>query len=107
MSNSKQSLERRACDKLAHDHHVMLARIAALEAQLAERRERLALAYGLLWHVNAGIDAPWGTPSLTPKRAAMESRKILRDMLTNEQRGDGINAARDSMKALAAEKEGE
>lgn len=36
MSNSKQSLERRACDKLAHDHHVMLARIAALEAQLAE-----------------------------------------------------------------------
>lgn len=106
------------CDRLGDEYEKVVAmlavgaydgstldRIAALESQLVESRERLALAYGLLWHVNAGIDAPWGTPSLTPERAAMESRKILRDMLTNEQRGDGINAARDFMKALAADKE--
>lgn len=84
-----------------------MADISILMGKLAESRERVARAYGLLWHVNAGIDAPWGTPSLTPERAAMESRKVLRDMLTSEQRGDGINAARDIMKALAADKEGE
>lgn len=79
--------------------------VAALTAELAEARERVAKAYGLLWHVNAGIDAPCSTPSLTPERAAMESRKVLRDMLTSEQRGDGINAARDFMKALAPDQE--
>lgn len=97
----RRSEEQASIDKLVAD-----ARIAALESQLAESRERFALAYGLLWHVNAGVDAPWGTPSVTPERAAMESRKLLRDMLTNEQRGDGINAARQFLVALAADKEG-
>lgn len=77
------------------------------QSRIAELEAQLALAYGLLWHVNAGMDAPHGTPSLTPERGAMESRKILRDLLTHEQRGDGINAARNYMVALAAEKEGE
>ena len=67
--------------------------------------EGIALAYGLLWHVNAGMDAPGIVPSMTPEKAAHEARKALRDLMTKEQRGDGINAARDSMKALATDKE--
>lgn len=88
-----------------HDWIPLYAHPPAADARVAELERQLAVAYGLLWHVNAGVDAPWGTPSLTPERAAMESRKLLREMLTSEQRGDGINAARDFMKALAADKE--
>lgn len=51
-------------------------------------------AYGYLWHVNNHIDAPLGTPSVTPERAAYTARRLLRDFLTNEQRGQGINEAR-------------
>lgn len=63
--------------------------------------DAVAVAYGLLWHVNAGLDAPHGTPSLTPEKAAYEARKLLRDLMTKEQRGDGINAAREHMLAAA------
>lgn len=91
-------------------------RIAALDQQLAasrERegrmRERFALAYGLLWHVNAGMDAPADVrqPSLTPEKAAYEARKVLRDLMTKDQRGDGINAARVMLTAPTASGEGE
>lgn len=66
--------------------------------------EGMALAYGLLWHVNAGMDAPGIVPSMTPEKAAHEARKALRDLMTKEQRGDGINAAR---AMLAAAPKGE
>lgn len=56
----------------------------------------LATAYGYLWHVNAGADAPAGIGviSTTPERAAYAARKLLREALTSEQRGIGINASR-------------
>ena len=56
----------------------------------------LATAYGHLWHVNAGADAPAGIGviSTTPERAAYAARKLLREALTSEQRGIGINASR-------------
>lgn len=61
--------------------------------------KKLALAYGLLWHVNAGLDAPElvRRPSLTPAEGAHKARHALRDMLTHAQRGDGINAALDAL----------
>jgi hypothetical protein len=69
----------------------------ALDAQTDFRkeierlRERIAITYGYLWHAN---DEP-GTPNrYGSERAAIEARKVLREILTGEQRGKGINAAR-------------
>ncbi len=55
-------------------------------------RQAIATAYGHLWHVN---NEP-GTPNQhSPERAAFDARKILRDLLTNEQRGEAINRVRE------------
>jgi hypothetical protein len=35
----------------------------------------------------------------TPERAAYEARKVLRDLLTSEQRGNGINEVRAAIDA--------
>lgn len=52
--------------------------------------EAVQVAYGHLWMVN---NEP-GTPNqYTPEKAAYEARKLLRSLLTKEDRGDGINAA--------------
>jgi len=54
-------------------------------------REAVKTAYGYLWHVN---NEP-GTPNqYAPERAAYEARKVLREHLTKDERGEGINAAR-------------
>jgi hypothetical protein len=64
-------------------------------------RDAIATAYGYLWHVNAAHDAPPEAEvlSITPEQAAYEARKVLRDLLTHEQRGKGINAVRAAMSA--------
>jgi hypothetical protein len=46
-------------------------------------------AYGHLWHVNNEPMSP--IPLYSPEKAAYEARKVLRDMLTHEQRGIAIN----------------
>jgi hypothetical protein len=51
--------------------------------------DKVALAYGYLWHVNNEPAAP--IPMYSPERAAYEARKILRDLMTHEQRGVAIN----------------
>ena len=65
-----------------------------IEKENIELREKIAIAYGYLWHVNNEPGTPCQYP---PERAAYEARKILRDTMTHEQRGDGINAARELM----------
>lgn len=50
--------------------------------------DAVATAYGYLWHVNNEPGTPYQYP---PERAAYEARKVLRDLLTHEQRGHGIN----------------
>lgn len=47
------------------------------------------LAYGHLWHTNNEPMAP--VPMRSAETAAYEARKVLRDLLTVEQRGQGIN----------------
>lgn len=55
---------------------------------LVKLRNVVGLAYGHLWLVN---NEP-GTPHrYTPWRAAYEARKLLRDTMTHEQRGEFIN----------------
>ncbi len=61
--------------------------------------DALSRAYGYLWHVNHPEDIPAGHPFMSVDRAAVEARKQLRDMLTHEQRGEGINWVRDSLLA--------
>jgi len=65
-----------------------------VEKENLELRKKIAVAYGYLWHVNNEPGTPCQYPS---ERAAYEARKILRDTMTHEQRGDGINAARELM----------
>lgn len=59
--------------------------------------DALARAYGYLWHVNHPEDIPTGHPYMSADRAAVEARKELRDMLTHEQRGEGINCVRQKL----------
>jgi len=62
-------------------------------------RDALSRAYGYLWHVNHPEDIPTGHPYMSADRAAVEARKELRDMLTHEQRGEGINWVRQKLLA--------
>ena len=59
-----------------------------------QARDALALAYGYLWHVGAGIDAPPECRVLTipTEEAARRARKALFGLLTHEQLGEGIRA---------------
>ena len=63
-------------------------------ARVTEERDAMLVAactaYGHLWHVNNEPMAP--IPTYTPEKAAYAARKVLRDLLTSEQRGDAINA---------------
>lgn len=65
-------------------------RIAALEKERDALKAAIATAYGHLWHVNNEPYAP--IPIYTPGKAAYAARKVLRELLTSEQRGDAINA---------------
>lgn len=68
--------------------------LAQAEAQIEQLRAAISVAYGYLWHVNNEPGTPAQYP---PERAAYEARKILRGMMTHEQRGEGINRARELM----------
>lgn len=59
-------------------------------AEVERLKATVALAYGHLWHVNNEPATP--IPIYTPEKAAYAARKLLRDLLTSEQRGDAINA---------------
>jgi len=99
----------------AHATTVSHANLGSPEPAAQDARDAaLGLAYGYLWHVNnmhPGYDAPadYSFPQLSPEKAAYAARKVLRDLLTNEQRGVGINAATDALNSdaaiLAAKKE--
>ena len=66
------------------------SQLSARDAEVRALREAVQTAYGYLWCVNSKL----GTPHhYSAERAAYEARKALRDLLTNEQRGAGINAA--------------
>lgn len=69
----------------------LIERVRTQDAEIARLREAMQKAYGYLWHAN---NEP-GTPNYhSPKTVAYEARKALRDLLTNEQRGLAISAAR-------------
>jgi len=76
----------------------------AARLEVDRLRGLIGLSYGYLWHVNN----EHGTPQrfYPPERAAYEARKLLRDTLTHEQRGQYINSVRELIdEALAAQQE--
>lgn len=82
--------------------HATAAKDAEIEALRAEGMvDAIGRAYGYLWHVNRPEDVPAGHQYLSADRAAYEGRKELRDLLTNEQRGAGINWVRQKLLAAA------
>lgn len=56
--------------------------------KLASVLDTVSVAYGYLWHVNNEPGTPYQYP---PEQAAYVARRLLRDLLTHEQRGNGIN----------------
>lgn len=55
-------------------------------------RSAVAMAYGHLWHVNNEPMAP--IPLRSEESASYAARKLLRDLLTTEERGEAINSVR-------------
>lgn len=85
---------------LADAVEICCEEIERKDAEVARLRDSIQRAYGYLWHVN---NEP-GTPNQhAPEAMAYEARKVLRDLLTSEQRGEGITAAR---AALSGERNG-
>lgn len=60
----------------------------ALQADNDRLRAALGVAYGFLWCVNNEPGTPHQYP---PEKAAYEARKVLRDLLTQAERGHFIN----------------
>ena len=63
------------------------------------------LTYGYLWHINAGLDAPaiLNVTSITPEKCSHIVRKLWLDVLTKEQRGEGINKALEALANVRGE----
>ena len=73
--------------------------IAELQAREKALVELAKLTYGYLWHINAGLDAPaiLNVTSITPEKCSHIVRKLWLDVLTKEQRGEGINKALEAL----------
>lgn len=66
----------------------------------------VVVAFGLLWHVRMGCDfpVPQGfSKNISPEEAAAKARRFLSDLLTQEQKGDGINRASELLAASQRE----
>lgn len=79
--------------------------IEALKAREKELVNLAKLTYGYLWHINAGLDAPaiLNVTSITPEKCSRIVRKLWLDVLTKEQRGEGINKALEALATVRGE----
>ena len=79
--------------------------IAELKAREKELVNLAKLTYGYLWHINAGLDAPaiLNVTSITPEKCSRIVRKLWLDVLTKEQRGEGINKALEALATVRGE----
>lgn len=64
-------------------------------------RSAVAMAYGHLWHINNEPMAP--IPLRSEESASYAARKLLRDLLTTEERGEAINSVRAMLTAAPKE----
>lgn len=89
---------------------VILGYVKDLEDKLAaagaapvpeDWRSAVAMAYGHLWHINNEPMAP--IPLRSEESASYAARKLLRDLLTTEERGEAINAVQKLLSAAPKE----
>ena len=73
---------------LKSDYDKLQAKLTEAERLNKVALERIAFAYGYLWHVNTEPMVP--VIIYSPQQSAMDARKILRDLMTHEQRGEAI-----------------
>ena len=83
-----------------HPNHELESAVTAEECtwmvkEIDTLRNALMLAYGHLWHTNNEPMAP--TQMRSAEKAAYEARKVLREMLTHEQRGTAINRVQEML----------
>ena len=83
----------RLTERLAGAYASVNLRTEMLEAKAPPEatglQDKIARAYGYLWHVNnSGVGFQF-----SPEKAAHMARRVLRDTLTHEQRGNAINMA--------------
>lgn len=64
-------------------------------------RSAVAMAYGHLWHIDNEPMDP--IPLRSEESAAYAARKLLRDLLTTEERGEAINSVRAMLTASPKE----
>jgi len=98
--------------KFTNDEFIALENLtqASLEIEALQAREKVLvdlakLTYGYLWHINAGLDAPaiLNVTSITPEKCSRIVRKLWLDVLTKEQRGEGINKALEALANVRGE----
>ena len=79
--------------------------IVELQAREKELVDLAKLTYGYLWHINAGLDAPaiLNVTSITPEKCSHIVRKLWLDVLTKEQRGEGINKTLEALATVRGE----
>ena len=70
----------------------VVERVQAIASRVKVLEDAIALAYGHLWCINTEHGTP--APMRIPEAAAHDARIILLDLITKEQRGNGIDAAR-------------
>ena len=94
-----------SADRLAKAQAESLNTIAELQAREKELVNLAKLTYGYLWHINAGLDAPaiLNVTSITPEKCSRIVRKLWLDVLTKEQRGEGINKALEALATVRGE----
>ena len=94
-----------SADRLAKAQAESLNTIAELKAREKELVNLAKLTYGYLWHINAGLDAPaiLNVTSITPEKCSHIVRKLWLDVLTKEQRGEGINKALEALATVRGE----
>jgi hypothetical protein len=96
-----------AIERCARHAKAIRALLSAQSVKVEDAKNAIKTAYGYLWHVNAAKDAPaeCNVLSITPEEAAYKARKVLRNLLTHEQIGEGINEVRAAI-AMQGDKHG-
>jgi len=90
-----------AHDPIGFAGHTKLYAAAGAAPVPSDWKDAVSMAYGHLWHFNNEPMAP--IPLRSDGEASYAARKLLRDLLTTDERGQAINAVRELLAAAPKE----
>lgn len=90
-------------DNLTAERDALKADAAPVSNVPDSWKQAVSLAYGHLWHVNNEPMAP--VPMRSDGAASYAARKLLRDLLTKDERGLAINEVRTMLEAAPQPKD--